>query len=90
MCGVEDRVDLIVSVYRVLFMFCGRFWVEFGVLIHSFRSFASRLICLRPALDIGGLGCLMVVVFDLGVCMGQICVAMLWYSWSIVLTCAAA
>ena len=31
-------------------------------LLHSFRSFASLLICLSPALDIGGLSCVMVVV----------------------------
>ena len=31
-------------------------------LLHSFLSLASLLICLSPALVIGGLGCLMVVV----------------------------
>ena len=41
-------------------------------LLHSFRSLASLLICHRPALDIGGLSCVMVVVSGLGVCMGQI------------------
>ena len=48
--------------------------------LHSFRSLASLLIFLRPALDIGGLGCVMVVVSSLGVCMGQILVDMSWYS----------
>ena len=41
-------------------------------LLHSFRSFASLLICLSPALDIGGLGCVMVVVSGRCVCMGQV------------------
>ncbi len=71
MCGVEDRVDLIVYEYRVVFVFCGGLWVKLSVLLHSLRSFASRLICLRPALDICGLGCVMVVVSGLWVCMGQ-------------------
>ncbi len=59
-------------------------------LVHSFRSFASLIICLSPALDIGGLGCVMLVVSGLCVCMGQICVAMSWYSCMIVMTCVAA
>ena len=29
--------------------------LSLAVLLHSFRSFASLIICLRPALDIGGL-----------------------------------
>ncbi len=43
-----------------------------AVLLHSSQSFASLPICLSPALDIGGFSCVMVVVSDLGVCMGQI------------------
>jgi len=42
------------------------------VLLHSFRILASLLICLRPALDIGGLGCVMFDVSGLWVCIGQI------------------
>ena len=72
MCGVEDRVDLIVYVYRILLVVFGGLWVEFSVLLHSIQSLASLIICLRPALDIGGLGCVMVVVSYLGVCMSQI------------------
>ena len=50
-------------------------------LLHSFRSLANLLICLRPVLDIGGgLGYVMVVVSVLGVCMSQIWVDMSWYS----------
>jgi len=41
-------------------------------LLHSFRSLASLLICLRLALDIGGLGCVMVGVSSLWVCTGQL------------------
>ena len=54
--------------------------MSLAFLLHSFRSLANLLICLRPALDIGGLGCVMAVVFGLWVCMGQIRVAMSWYS----------
>jgi len=72
LCGVEDRVDLIVYVYRILLVVFGGLWVEFSVLLHSIQSLASLIICLRPALDIGGLGCVMVVVSYLGVCMSQI------------------
>ena len=36
------------------------------------------------------LGCVLVVVSDLGVGMGQNWVAMSWYSWMIVMTCAEA
>ena len=46
--------------------------LSLAFLLHSFRSFASVLICLRPTLDIGGLGCVVVVVSILGVCIGQI------------------
>ena len=46
--------------------------LSLACLLHSFQSLASLLICLRPALDIGGLGCVMVVVSGLGVCIGQI------------------
>ena len=59
-------------------------------LLHSFRSFANLLICLSPALDIGGLSCVMVVVSGLCVCIGHVLAAMSWYSWIIVITCAAA
>ena len=76
---VEIGCDGLRIVLILLFMcigFCS-WYVEaygfyFAVLLHSFRSFASLLICLRPALDIGGLGCVMVVVSGLEVCMGQI------------------
>jgi hypothetical protein len=57
---------------------------------HLFRSLANLIIRLRPDLYIGGLGCVMVVVSGLGVCMDQIWVAMSWYSLIIVMTCAAA
>ena len=46
--------------------------LSLAFLLHSFQSLASLLICLKPALAIGGLGCVMVVVFGLEVCMGQI------------------
>ena len=46
--------------------------LSFACLLHSFRSLASLLICLKPALDIGGFGCVAVVVSGLGVCMCQI------------------
>ena len=93
LCGVEDCVDLIVYLDRVLFVVCGaveasRF--RLAVLLHSFRSFASLLICLSPVLDIGGLGCVLVIVSGLCVCMGQIWVAMSWHSCIIVMYCAAA
>jgi len=60
------------------------------VLLHSFQSLASRPICLRPALNIGGLSCVIVVVSCFGVCIGQMCVAMSWYPRIFVMTCAAA
>ena len=41
-------------------------------LLLSFRSLASLLIRLRSALDIGGIGCVMVGVSGLWVCTGQI------------------
>ena len=40
--------------------------LSLAFLLRSFRSLASLLICLRPALDIGGLGYVMVVVSGLG------------------------
>ena len=46
--------------------------LSLAFLLHSFRSLASLPICLKPAPDIGGLGCVMVVVSGLGVCMDQI------------------
>ena len=56
--------------------FCSWSVEDYGLslafLLHSFCSFASLLIFRRSALDIGSLGCVMVFVFDLGVCMGQI------------------
>ncbi len=95
--GVEIGCAGLRIVLILLFMcigFCSwsveAYGFSLAVLLHSFRSFASLLICLSPALDIGGLGCVMVVVTDLGVCIGQIWVAMSWYSWIIVMTCAAA
>jgi len=58
-------------------MVCGGLWVEFDVFVtYSFRSLASLLICLRPALVNGGLGRVMVGVFGLWICMDQILVAM--------------
>ncbi len=39
LCGVQDRVDLIVYMYRVLFVVCGGFWVEFG----RFVTFITEL-----------------------------------------------
>jgi len=60
------------------------------VLLHSFRSLTNRPICLRPALDIGGLSCVIVEMYCLGVSMGQMWVAMSWFSCMIVITCAAA
>ncbi len=56
------------------------FGLSLTFLLYSFRSLASLLICLRPALDIVGLSCVLVVVSGLGVCMGQMWVAMSWYS----------
>ena len=50
------------------------------VMLHSFLSLASLPICLRPTLDIGGLSCVICVVSCLGVCFGQMCVAMSWNS----------
>ena len=68
------RIVLIISFMCI--GFCSWYVEASGLslafLLHSLRSFASRLICLRPALDIGGLGCVMVVVSGLWVCMGQI------------------
>jgi hypothetical protein len=52
--------------------------LSLAFLLHSFLSFVSLLICLRSALDIGDLGCVMVVGSGLWVCMGQILVAMSW------------
>ncbi len=46
--------------------------LSLAFLLHSFRSFASLLIWRRPALDIGGMGCVMLVVSDLWVYMDQI------------------
>jgi hypothetical protein len=46
--------------------------LSLAILLHSFWSFASLLIYLRPALDIGGLGCVVVVMSALWVCMGHI------------------
>ena len=66
------------------------FGCSFMVMLHSFLSLAYLPTCLRPALDIGGLSCVIVFVSCLGVCIGQILVAMSWYSWMIVTTCAAA
>ena len=54
--GVEDRVDLIVYVYRVLLVVCGGLWVKFSIFLTFIAKLASRLICGRPVLDIGGLG----------------------------------
>ena len=78
-CGVQDCVDPIVYVYRVLFVSVEASGFRLAVLLHSFRSFASLLICLSPAPDIEGLGCVLVVVSNLGVCMGQIWVAISRY-----------
>ena len=58
--------------------------------LYSNLSLASRPICLRPARDIEGLTCMGAVVSSLGGCIGHILVAMSWYSWIIVMTCAAA
>ena len=46
--------------------------LSLAFLLHSLRSFASLLICRSPALDIGGLGCVMVVFSGRCDCMGQI------------------
>ena len=48
-------------------------------LLHSFRSFASLLIRLSPALEIGGLSVMLVVGSCLVSCIGHILVAMSWY-----------
>ena len=57
-------------------------WQRLGrvlvVLLHSFLSLASRPICISPALDIGGLSCVIVVVSCFGLCIGQMCVATAW------------
>ena len=69
------------TVLILLVMFIGFYsWsveasgLSLAFLLHSFRSFTSLLICLRSALDIGGLGCVAVAVVMsiLGVCIGQI------------------
>ena len=52
---------------------------SFIVKLHSFRSFASLPICLSPALEIGGLSVVVVVVSCLVSCIGHILVAMSWY-----------
>ncbi len=59
------------------------------VVLHMFLSFVSRLISLRHALDIDGLRCVVVYVSWIGGCIGRIQVAMSWYSWMIVMICAA-
>ena len=46
--------------------------LSLAFLLHAFRSLASMSICLKPVRDIGGLGCVKVVVSGLGICMGQI------------------
>ncbi len=46
------------------------------VLLHAFRSFARRPICLRFARDIGGLSWVVAGVSCLGCCIGQTLVAM--------------
>ncbi len=60
------------------------------VILHLFLSLINLPICLRPAIDIGGLRCVIVVVSCLGGCIGQMLVAMSLYSWMIVTACAAA
>ncbi len=59
-------------------------------MLHSFLSLANRPICIRPALDIEDLSCVIVVASCLGDCIGHILVAISWYSWMIVMPCAAA
>ena len=69
--GVKERGYLIVYVDWGHCTVGGSFWVEFGGLLPSFLSLASRSICLRPALDIGDLGCVGVGVSCIGVCISQ-------------------
>ena len=73
LCGVEDLVDLIIYVYWACSWSVEASGLSLVDLLHSFRSFASLLICLIPALDIWGLGCVVVVVSGRCVyCMGHI------------------
>jgi hypothetical protein len=58
-------------------------------MLHSFLSLTNRPICIRSALDIRGLSWVIVLVSRLGVYIGQMYVAMSWYSCMIVTTCAA-
>jgi hypothetical protein len=60
------------------------------VVLHSLLSLSNRPICLRPALSIGGLICVIDVVSCLGFCIGQLFVVMSWYSWIVVMTCDVA
>ena len=61
----------------------------FVVMLHSFPSLLNLPICYKPALDIGGLSCVIVFVSCPGVCIGQMLAAISWYSWMIVTTCDA-
>ena len=78
--------------YWIEGVIAGSYRVEFGrvVVLHLFLSLACPPICLRSARDIGGLSCVGIDVPCLGGCIGHMLVAMSWYSWMIVMTCAAA
>ena len=74
------------SIWLIFLFMCGGFrfgsfttsGYSFVVVLHSFRSFASLPICLRPAREIGGLSVAGVVGSCRVSCIGHILVAISW------------